>query len=73
MPVLIGVSVSEPHTSQWRIQDFEKGGSSVHVNDRIKRAKRALGGCGTWGGGHVPPGKFMISDLLTSLLVPFWA
>ena len=23
-------------------------------------------------GGHVPPGNFMISDLLRSLLVPFW-
>ena len=22
--------------------------------------------------GHVPPGKFLISDLLRSLLVPFW-
>ena len=28
---------------------FKKGGSSVHVTDRIKCAKRALGGCGTWG------------------------
>ena len=48
---------------QWRIQDFEKGGSSVHVTDRR----------GVWHvGGHVPPGKFLISDLLRSLLVPFW-
>ena len=23
-------------------------------------------------GGHVPPGKLLISDLLRSLLVPFW-
>ena len=23
-------------------------------------------------GGHVLPGKFLISDLLRSLLVPFW-
>ena len=27
----------------------------MHVTDRIKRAKRALGGSSTWG--HVPPGK----------------
>ena len=25
-----------------------------------------------WGGGHVPPRKFLPSDLLRSLLVPFW-
>ena len=24
------------------------------------------------GEGHAPPGKFLISDLLRSLLVPFW-
>ena len=60
-----------PHRFQWRIQDFEKGGSSVHVTDRIKRAKRALGVCGK--GGTCPSGKFLISDLLRSLLVPFWA
>ena len=47
---------------QWRIQDFEKGGSSVHVTDRR----------GVWHmWGHVPPGKFLISDLLRLLLVPF--
>ena len=39
---------------QWRIQDLEKGGPSVHVTDVIKCAKRALGGvacgvCSTWG------------------------
>ena len=38
----------------------------MHVTDRIKRAK----GCGTWG--TCPPRKFLISDLLRSLLVPFW-
>ena len=38
----------------------------MHVTDRIMRAKRALGACGTWG--HVPPGKFLASDLLRS----FW-
>ena len=36
----------------------------MHVTDRIKRAKRALGVCGTWG--HVPAGKFLISGLLRS-------
>ena len=30
----------------------------MHVIDRIKRAKRALGGVAR--GGHVPPGKFLI-------------
>ena len=61
--------LGEPYT-QWRIQDFEKGGSSVYVTDHIKREARTLGVCGMWG--HVPPGKFLISDLLRPLLVPFW-
>ena len=42
----------------------------MHVTDRIKRAKRAPGVCGTWG--TCPPGKFLISDLRRSLLVLFW-
>ena len=42
----------------------------MHVTNRIKRAKRALGDVVR--GGHVPLGKFLISDLLRSLLVPFW-
>ena len=58
--------------NQWRIQDFEKGGSSVHVTDRIKCAKcaKCVCVCGTWG--HVPSGKILISSLLRSLLVPLW-
>ena len=39
----------------------------MHVTDRIKRAKRSRQGC-VARGGHVPPGKFLISDLLRSLL-----
>ena len=43
----------------------------MHATDRIKRARKARArGCGTWG--HVPPGKFLLPDLLRSLLVPFW-
>ena len=36
----------------------------------IDRIKRALGGVAR--GGHTPPGKLLISDLLSKLLVPFW-
>ena len=43
----------------------------MHVTDRIKRAKRALGGVARWGG-TCPPRKILISNFLRSLLVPFW-
>ena len=54
----------------------------MHATDGIKRKKRArASGCGTEPDshtagsarlGHVPAGKFLISDHLRSLLVPFW-
>ena len=42
----------------------------MHATDGIKRKNRAL--VGVVRGGHVPAGKFLISDRLRSLLVPFW-
>ena len=42
----------------------------MHMNDRIKRAKRVLGGVVRRG--HVPLGKFLSSDLLRLLLVLLW-
>ena len=43
----------------------------MHMTDCIKRAKHAHRGM--WHvGGHVPPEKFLISDLLRLLLVSFW-
>ena len=49
-----------------------KRGSSVHVTDRKKSARSARAR-GVWHvGEHVPSGKFLISDLLRLLLVPFW-
>ena len=39
----------------------------MHMTDDIKRALGVLA-CGR----HVPPGKFLISDLLRLLLVPLW-
>ena len=51
---------------------FWKGGFQCARDWSHKaREARALGGVAR--GGHVPPGKFLISDLLISLLVPFWS
>ena len=43
----------------------------MHVTDRIKRAKARALGC-VWHVGTGPHRKTLISDLLRSLLVPFW-
>ena len=43
----------------------------MYVTDCIKRAKRMRLGCVACGG-HIPPGKCLIPDLLRSLLVSFW-
>ena len=42
----------------------------MRVTDRMKRAKRALEGVAR--GGTCPPRKILVSNLLRSLLVPFW-
>ena len=54
---------------------FWKGGFQCalgHYSYLVERNKarevRLLRGCG----GMPPPGKFLISDLLRSFLVPFW-
>ena len=50
---------------------FWKGGFQFASDWSHKaREAHALGGCGTWG--TCPPRKIYVSDLLRSLLVPFW-
>ena len=44
----------------------------MHVTDHIKCVR--MRAWGAWHvGGHVPPGKFSISDHLRPFLVPFWS